>query len=750
MLATFTGFLSAGKKITQVGSYFRRRPGRIPGAGRNHRLALEILEDRAVPAVASWVPDEILVSFRPGTADVAKGQARAQAHGDTVETILTPAMVRSGSTPVERLKISGMAVDQAVAALSKNPNILFAEPNQIYNHSSVSNDPYYTSGNLWGMEGDTSIAGGPVNPYGSAANQAWNAGFTGSRAVYVGIIDEGYQYNHTDLYGNAGVNPGEIPSDGIDNDGNGYVDDVYGWDFFHNDNTVYDASENDHGTHVAGTIGATGGNGLGVVGVNWNVSLLSAKFLGPSGGTTANAIKAVDYFTNLKLAQRLNIVATNNSWGGGAYSQALQEAIIRAAKADILFVTAAGNFTNNNDVTPTYPANYSSLVGTPSESPATYDNVISVAAITSTGDLASFSNYGLGSVDLAAPGSSIYSSIPVNSYAILSGTSMAAPHVTGTAALYAAAYPYATAEQIRDAILLGTTATPSLAGKMTTGGRLNTWAALQVPPEAIRPRIAIGDYSMVEGNIGTTLWSFTVSLSFPAPAGGVLVQWATADGTATVANNDYVPAAGDLFFTEGESSRIITISVNGDTFYEPNETFTVNLTSPFGASILDGQGVGTIVNDDSAPPPLVSILDASIKEGQNRTRALRFPVNLSLPAAAPLEVAWSTANGTAASGLDYLAASGVLLIPVGTLSAFIDIQVIGDKAPEADEYFFVNLTAITPLAAIFDSQARGIILNDDRGQGFNEIPFDPASLSLAGIDTAWIAWLLESEAKPKH
>src|SRR5439155_20246401 len=161
------------------------------------------------------------------------------------------------------------------------------------------------------------------------------------------------------------------------NDGNGFVDDVHGWDFFEHNSSIYDGAPGNttldsHGTHVSGTIGAIGGNGAGVVGVNWNVTIISTKFLGPNGGTTADAVSALNYLTDLKTRHGLNIVATNNSWGGGGYSQALHDAILRAAKAGILFVAAAGNGNafgvgQNNDTTPTYPSNYSTLVGTSTE-----------------------------------------------------------------------------------------------------------------------------------------------------------------------------------------------------------------------------------------------------------------------------------------------------------------------------------------------------------------------------------------------
>jgi subtilisin family serine protease len=418
---------------------------------------------------SEYVPNQVLVKFKSGTSDArTSSRVLALIGGDVVERISTNAMAtdnaRKGDQGDLFLVKANVSTTEAIARLRDLPEVEYAEPNWIYSHFATSNDTYYTNGSLWGMYGD---ATSPSNQYGSQAGEAWAAGNTGSSTVWIGIIDEGYMYAHDDLAGNAGKNPGET-ANGVDDDGNGYVDDVYGWDFDGNNSSVFDGVNDDHGTHVAGTIGGVGGNGKGVAGVAWTVKLLSAKFLGNRGGTTANAIKAVDYFTDLKQRHGINLVATNNSWGGGGFSQALQDAIERANQAGILFIAAAGNATNNNDASPSYPASYPNA------------NIIAVASITSTGGLSSFSNWGATRVDLGAPGSAIVSTVParskgaiVSAYASYSGTSMATPHVTGAAALYAASHAGASASTIKSAIMSATVATSSLGGKCVTGGRLN-------------------------------------------------------------------------------------------------------------------------------------------------------------------------------------------------------------------------------------------------------------------------------------
>jgi len=418
------------------------------------------LVEQGLNAGRAHEPQEMLVQFKAGVDAAGRGRALGLVNGQAAETLRAGG---AGEGVLQRVRLpAGLSVANAVRSMGQLAEVDFAEPNWVYQHQLNATDPLYTNGSLWGMYGDTS---NPSNPYGSQAGEARSNDCSG---VWVGIIDEGYMHGHEDLAANAGVNPGEIAGNGVDDDGNGYVDDVFGWDFDGGNNSVFDGAGDDHGTHVAGTIGAAGNNGKGVAGVCHKLKLINAKFLGRRGGTTANAIKAVDYLTDLKTRHGLNLVASNNSWGGGGFSQALQDAIERANQASILFIAAAGNETTNCETTACYPSGYPNA------------NVIAVASITSTGALSSFSNYGASKVDICAPGSSIQSTLPVSSkgkvtsgYGAYSGTSMATPHVSGAAALYKALNSGASMAQVKAGILNSAVATASCNGKVLTNGRLN-------------------------------------------------------------------------------------------------------------------------------------------------------------------------------------------------------------------------------------------------------------------------------------
>lgn len=348
----------------------------------------------------------------------------------------------------------------------------FAEPNYEVELQDTSNDTRYLDGSMWGLYGSTSAStSSPTSSNGVNAAGAWANGYTGSRSVYVAVIDSGINISHSDLAANIWRNAQETPGDGIDNDANGFIDDINGYDFLNNDATVYDSGEHPHGTHVAGTIGAVGGNGIGVTGVTWNVSLISAKIVNANGqASIADAIEAIDYITMLRMKKGLDIIASNNSWGGTAYSRSLENAIKRGGDVGIIFVAAAGNDATDIGTTAQYPAAYDCT--TPHRP---FDCVVSVAAIDQAGALANYSNFSSTKVDLAAPGTNILSTSG-DGYDTLSGTSMATPHVTGAIALCLAAYRGTTAEQAIAKLKATTTAMGTLTGKVATGGRLNVAA----------------------------------------------------------------------------------------------------------------------------------------------------------------------------------------------------------------------------------------------------------------------------------
>lgn len=424
------------------------------------------------PNEPGHVPDELIVQFRT-TADSLDLEDAVRSAGLALKKHL-PAGGKPRSESGLAAFRTRLRLEEALAALENHPAVLYAEPHVMKFPQATSNDPHFLSGKLWGMYGDQTS---PSNRYGSQAGEVWAAGNTGSPEIYVAVLDQGIDVNHPDLAPNIGRNPGEIPGNGVDDDNNGYIDDVHGYDFVNNDNTVFDGGrdKDTHGTHVAGTLAARGGNGIGAAGVCWNVKLLSGKFLGAKGGTVADEVEAIEYFIDLKQRHGLNIVAMNASFSGGS-SLAENIAVIRAAKAGILLVAAAGNAGGG---TVSWPARYDTSLnvfnadGSLAESGASYDAVIAVAAIDSKGALASWSGTHPTRVDLGAPGVGILSTLPGGRYGSMDGTSMATPHVTGGCVLYASAFPDAEPWEIREAILRTTVLTPSLEGKTLTGGRLN-------------------------------------------------------------------------------------------------------------------------------------------------------------------------------------------------------------------------------------------------------------------------------------
>ncbi|MEI7947597.1 MAG: S8 family serine peptidase [bacterium] len=413
-----------------------------------------------LPKGAAYRAGELLVRFNAATTGATvRAQALAAAGGGSIAREFK---LVSGLALVKLPE--GAAMADALMRLNQTVGILYAQPNYLKKALRTPNDPLFTD--LWGMNNTGQIGGVPNADI--DAPEAWESG-VGGKSVIVAVIDTGVDYQHEDLAANMWINPGEIPGNGIDDDGNGYVDDVYGYDFFNRDADPMD--DHGHGTHCSGTIGAVGDNGVGVAGVCWNVKIMALKFLSAAGeGDSAGAISCIEY------AVRMGAKVLSNSWGdvpGGAYEQALKDAIDAAGTADVLFVAAAGNdYGNNNDVNPVYPASYEST------------NIISVMSVSSSGARSSFSNYGLTSVDLAAPGSSILSCKPGGSYQYMSGTSMATPHVAGACALLRSINSGYSSLQIKNALV--TTTDSSLPGLCVSGGLMKLANAIALSPAWLR------------------------------------------------------------------------------------------------------------------------------------------------------------------------------------------------------------------------------------------------------------------------
>jgi uncharacterized protein (TIGR03382 family) len=416
--------------------------------------ASALTEKKQAAQEPEYVPGQILVRFRKEATDDKVASIHSQQQAQVLHTYRTISDLQLVQVPEE-------SFSKALEAYSQDPNVLYAEPNYIVhaldNTRAMPNDPRF--GELWGLH-NTGQSGGTAD-VDLNMPEAWDI-TTGSDTVgVITVIDTGVDYNHQDLAANMWTNPGEIAGNNVDDDNNGYVDDVHGINAITGSGNPMD--DNQHGSHCAGTIAGRGNNATGVVGVNWNARIMGCKFLSGSGsGTTADAIECVDYVTLMKTraTNPVNIIASSNSWGGGGFSQPLLDAIARNGQAGVLFIAAAGNSSANNDTTPSYPASYN------------LDHIISVASHTRTDTLSSFSNFGRYTVHVSAPGSDILSTIPNNGYGLLSGTSMATPHVSGLVGLLKAQDPSRDWRALRNLVFAGGVPQTASAGRTVTGRRI--------------------------------------------------------------------------------------------------------------------------------------------------------------------------------------------------------------------------------------------------------------------------------------
>jgi subtilisin family serine protease len=395
----------------------------------------------------NFVDGELLVKFKNGNVSQSAITSHSKIGATVVEQFADLAW--------QRVKLPNrMSLSKGIAYYQKNLEVAEVQPNFYYHLLATPNDAQYSS--MFGMPK-------------ISAPQAWDL-TTGSSNVVVAIIDTGINYNHTDLAANIWTNSAEIQNNNIDDDGNGFIDDFYGYDFFFNDSNPFD--ENGHGTHVAGTVGAVGNNSIGVTGVNWNVKLMAIKIYDNDGfGTTsAMLINAYNYVRMMK-NRGINIRVTNNSYGGCdeacGYDQATKDAIDALNDVDVIQAFAAGNNGTNNDSIPFYPSNY------------TTPGIISVASSTSTDARSSFSCFGATTVDVAAPGSSILSTVLSGGYGNLSGTSMASPHVAGASALLLAHNPNLSTASVKASLMNQSDQLAAWNGLVKSNGRLNVFSAMQ-------------------------------------------------------------------------------------------------------------------------------------------------------------------------------------------------------------------------------------------------------------------------------
>ncbi|WP_287722402.1 S8 family serine peptidase, partial [Microcystis sp. M158S2] len=539
---------------------------------------------------APYAPNQLIVKFKKGitTAQVAQFQSLCSA-------VSTRKIKLTGA---EVWKLSGsLSVEKILAQYRSNPIFEYIEPDYIRTVGTITpqatfpNDPSFNQ--LWGLH-NTGQSGGTADAD-IDAPEAWDIQ-TGNPNLVIGVIDTGVDYNHQDLVGNIWTNPGEIANDGIDNDGNGYIDDIRGWDFAYNDNNPSDVYG--HGTHVSGTIAGKGNNGGGVTGVAWNAKIMPLKFLNDQGsGSTSNAILAINYAT------AKGVKLTNNSWGGGGYSQALYDAINAAGQAGALFIAAAGNNSANADINPMYPAAYNLA------------NIISVASTTRTDDLSWFSNYGLTRVDLGAPGSDIYSTTPNNSYATYSGTSMASPHVAGAAALLWSQNPTWTAQQVKNTLMNTGDSIAALAGKTVSGKRLNVFNALAAA-NLPSVTVSVSPTSVQEDGATNLVYTFTrtnLNLSSPltvnfgasgianaAPVGSDPADYMLTGGSVTF---NPTTKLGTVTFAAGATTATVVVDPIADTIAEiANETVALTVNSGTGyIGGSPGTATGTIVSEETLP-----------------------------------------------------------------------------------------------------------------------------------------------------
>ncbi len=582
----------------------------------------------APPSPPPYEDGVVLVGFHGGVSDDDE---------DSVEREEGAVRVRSLGSGTHVLQVSKGQVDAKIEALRRRPEVRYAEPNYQLHAIGTPNDPSYSQ--LWGLDNTGQTVSGTSGTSGAdiKAEEAW-AVTTGSNSVVVGVVDSGIDYTHPDLAANIWNNPGGV---------GGCAAGTHGYNAV--TRTCDPKDDNNHGSHVSGTIGGVGNNGVGVVGVNWTTSIMGLKFLNAAGsGFTSDAIAAIEFAVQAKIAG-VNVRVLNNSWGGGGFSQALLDEINKAGANGILFVAAAGNSSANVDGAASYPCRYTAA------------NLVCVAATDQNDGLAWFSNYGSASVDLGAPGTNIMSTIAGGGYAYYQGTSMATPHVTGAAALVLSAPGQGslTVGQLKSAILNNVDPVPSLAGKTLTGGRLNVCKAI--------PGCGAITIPTVPGTpaLSATAGNATVHLTWTAPStgGSAVTNYNVYRGTASGGETALATTGAGTSYDDNAAN-------NGTKYY-------------YQVSAVNAVGEGARSNEVSATPQAVSAPTAP--RNLTAKRASNRGVNLSWTAP-------SSNGGSAITGYRiYRSTSSnteTILVSIGNITSY------RDTATKNGVTYFYKVTAV--------------------------------------------------------
>jgi subtilisin family serine protease len=664
-----------------------------------------------------YVPGELLVRFKPGVAAAGRSATLRSVGARVEQPLLVPGLQLVGLP-------RGASVRAAAAVLERDSRVLRATPNYVRELDALPGDPLFSR--LWALHSATD--------HDIDAPEAWSR-TTGSDRVVVSVVDSGVAHAHPDLAPNIWTNRGEIPGNGVDDDGNHLVDDVRGFDFVDFDHTPLDL--NGHGTHVAGTIGARGKNGIGVTGVNWRVKIMPVRAANAVGELTDVAI-----VNSLFYSASMGADVVNGSFGGAAFSQDILDVI--NLFPDVLFVFAAGNLGRDNDTSPTYPCSY----------PA--PNIVCVGASDESDRLSGFSNHGETNVDLASPGTSILSAWPAYddlSRDLFEDGSLGPEWAVGTTAgrswaatseakrsgsFSAADSPGALYEDNTDS-WIETVSPTSLAGRF--GCALDYALRLDSEPGFDGLLIEVStdggsSWKVVSGWSGSTggaFLPFLEDLSVYDGAASLLLRFRFVSDGSTVADGAHLDDVAVKCLTSAFGVDDYA-ELSGTSMAAPHVTGVAALVLAANPRLSAAAVKRILLNTVDAVPglaglvatggrvnanravlaalPRVRIGDASVREGDRGTKSLRFTVRLSAASGNPVAVSFKTVNGSARAPDDYGGRSGKVTFLPGRLVKTITVPVKGDRRDERNETFFVRLTK--PVNAILaDRSGRALIRDND-------------------------------------